>query len=99
MNGKLIVLGLAGALAGCGPGEPTGRDYVTHCVSVLVTKQHADPLWRGSEASTVEPKIVEAGPPKIVRCAATLRSGEVVTYDISVRCENGLEGSCSAPRT
>ena len=98
MRWTVFALGVS-LLSACGPSTPTGADYASHCVSVLVRKAEQDPAWRGSEAVPTEPKLIEAGPPAIVRCVAELRSGQIVTYDITARCRNGLEEHCSAPRT
>lgn len=98
MRWTVFALGVS-LLSACGPSTPTGADYSTHCISVLVRKAEVDRVWRGSEVALIDPEIIAAGPPAIVRCAAKLRTGEFVTFEITARCRNGLEEHCSAPRT
>ena len=98
MRWIVFALGVS-LLSACGPSTPTGADYTSHCVSVLVRKASQDAAWRGSEAAPTEPTIIEAGPPAVVRCAAELRNGQIATFDITARCSDGLQEHCSSPRT
>lgn len=85
-------------LSACGPTPPTGSDYSIHCTSVLVRIANQDPAWRGSKPVITDPKIIDPGPPVVVRCLAELRTGRFVTYDITARCRDGLEEHCSVAR-